>query len=427
MNFKNLFDFFLPPMEGADEWTFRKHRVFVGVCLVSALYAIIYIPLVIIESYPGPLAVIFLFAAINITLAFLLKQKLPLKLLAHIYIATLAIAEARIMYFSGAVYQTATDPQILALLPMMALLFLGFREAILWFLIGVGIIATYGYLETHGVNFPIEMDPKWIPFQTIAAAAGHLLLIFMVINIFENQKNAALLRLSEKNKIIEEEKKRSDDLLLNILPAEVMEELKQTGKTQARNYNLVTVLFADFENFTTITEEMQPEDLVSGIDQYFEAFDHIIEKYKIEKIKTVGDAYICASGLPLPNSDNPVIMLDAAIEMMHATEELTERRKNLGLVSFNVRFGVHSGPVVAGVVGIKKFAYDIWGDTVNTAARMQQNGEAGRINISGTTHDLVKHRFNCSYRGRMEVKNKGMIDMYFVEGRKQETKRQPVA
>jgi class 3 adenylate cyclase len=418
MNFKFVFDYFIPQMPGADEWTYRKHRVFVGVCLVSALYALLYVPLVIVEEYHGPLTVIFLFAAINIFLPFFLRQNVSLKILANIYIAIFAIAEARIMYFSGAVYQTATDPQILALLPMMALLFLGFAEAIFWFLIGTGIIITFGILETHGVNFPIDMNPKYIPFQTVAAAAGHLLLILMVINIFENQKNAALHRLSEKNKIIEEEKKRSDDLLLNILPVEVMEELKQTGKTTARNYDLVTVLFADFKNFTSIIEELPPEELVSGIDEYFETFDKIIENYDIEKIKTVGDAYICASGLPVSNSNNPLIIVEAAIEMNEAINYLKTERTKKGKVSFDVRIGIHSGPLVAGVVGIKKFAYDIWGDTVNTAARMQQNGEAGKINISGTTHDLVKHRFRCTSRGRIEVKNKGAIEMYFVEEKK---------
>ena len=418
MSTKQILDFFIPEIHYSDEWTYRKHRVFVGVCLTSALYALIFAPLAIIEEYPGPLPVIFIFAAINIGLAFLVKQEVSLKILANIYIAVLALAESRIMYFSGAVYQTATDPQILALLPMMALLFLDFRHAIFWFFIGVGIIITFGILETNGVDFPIVMNPKYIAFQTIAAAAGHLLLIFMVINIFEGQKNAAFKRLSEKNKIIEEEKKRSDELLLNILPAEVMEELKATGKTHAKNYDLATVLFADFADFTGITEEMPPEELVSSIDEYFQMMDHIVTKHKVEKIKTVGDAYICAAGLGEGSNNNPVIMVDVALEIVAATKAMNKERYAQNKTIFTMRIGIHSGPLVAGVVGIKKFAYDIWGDTVNTAARMQQNGEPGKINISGTTRELIKHRFNCEYRGRMDAKHKGLIDMYFVDGKK---------
>ncbi|MEO7766523.1 MAG: adenylate/guanylate cyclase domain-containing protein, partial [Ferruginibacter sp.] len=326
MNVKQILDFFIPEMLYTDEWGNRQRRVFVGVCLTSAMYAIIYAPLVIWEEYHGPLPVIFAFAAINLILPFLVKQGVTLKILANVYIACLAMAESRIMYFSGAVYQTATDPQILALLPMIALLFLGLRYAIFWFFIGVGIIVTFGILETHGVNFPIDMNPKFIAFQTIAAAAGHLLLIFMVINIFEGQKNAAFKSLSEKNKIIEDAKKNSDDLLLNILPAEVVEELKNTGTTIAKNYDLVTVLFADFANFTAITEEMPPEELVSSLDDYFTMIDNIVARHNVEKIKTVGDAYICAAGLGNGNSSNPVLMVQAALDIVESIQMINEKR-----------------------------------------------------------------------------------------------------
>jgi len=242
--------------------------------------------------------------------------------------------------------------------------------------------------------------------------------MFTITMVMEIAFIGSLQKLGQKNNIIEEEKKRSDELLLNILLVEIMEELKATGKTQARNYDLVTVLFLDFMDFTSITEEMPPEELVSSIDSYFKLIDDIISKYPIEKIKTVGDAYICAAGLPLGSSDNPVIMIQAVMDVVAALNEMNEKRKADGKTVFEARMGVHSGPLVAGVVGVKKFAYDIWGDTVNTAARMQQNGEPGKINISGTTRELVKHRYICTYRGRIEVKHKGQIDMYFVEGKK---------
>jgi class 3 adenylate cyclase len=376
-------------------------------------------PQVVWMEYYGALTVIICFAIINSILPFLLKSGWKLSMLVNIYITTMALAETRIMYVSGGVYHTATDPQILAVLCLMALFFLGRKMAFFWFFVGVSIIITYGVLQSLGVEFIPQFNPKYILFQTVAATAGHLLIVFMVVNMYDSEKNKALKMLQHKNKIIADEKQRCDDLLLNILPAEVMEELKETGKTTAKNYDLVTVLFADIKDFTSIVENLSPEELVSGIDEYFEMFDRIVEKYGVEKIKTVGDAYICVSGLPVANSSNPVTIVNVGLEMIEAVKELSEKRKNLGQVAFELRIGIHSGPVVAGVVGVKKFAYDIWGDTVNMAARMQQHGEPGCVNISNTTHDLVKHRFNCTSRGLMEAKHKGMVDMYFVSGKKE--------
>lgn len=221
--------------------------------------------------------------------------------------------------------------------------------------------------------------------------------------------------LTIAQKALQEEKQKSDDLLLNILPEEIALELKQSGKAEARNYNCATVMFADFVDFTKIGEKITPEELVTAISAYFEAFDLIIEKYGIEKIKTVGDAYICAAGLPVPTNDNASVMIKSAIEFAQTIKKLNDDRQSRGSVTFNVRIGVNTGPLVAGVVGAKKFAYDIWGDTVNTAARLQEKGEAGKINISGATFEKIKDEYQCIYRGKIKAKNKGEIDMYFVE------------
>lgn len=418
MQLDDFLNSFIPKILTDDVWRFRKHKLFVSVSFVSALYALFFLPTSILENYWGATRVIIFFITCNVAFPFAMRRGVSLKILANAYIITLGISLSWIMYISGGVYHTATDPQLMVLLPVMALLFLNFRAAMFWFVVGVAIIAVFGTLQLNGVNFSPKMDYKYIQLQELLAVCGHVVLVFMVINIFERQKNAAFKSLSEKNELIQLEKKRSDELLLNILPADVMEELKATGKTQARNYDLATVLFLDFMDFTSITEEMPPEELVSSIDSYFKLIDDTVSKYPIEKIKTVGDAYICAAGLPLGSSDNPVIMIQAVMDIVAALNEMNERRKAEGKTVFEARMGIHSGPVVAGVVGVKKFAYDIWGDTVNTAARMQQNGEPGKINISGTTRELVKHRYICTYRGRIEVKHKGQIDMYFVEGKK---------
>ncbi|MFN8299126.1 MAG: adenylate/guanylate cyclase domain-containing protein [Chitinophagales bacterium] len=246
----------------------------------------------------------------------------------------------------------------------------------------------------------------------IAAVSLSLLTIIGVLFV---ARQKTMRELADKNKVIQEEKKRSDELLLNILPEEVMHELKAHGKTQARNYSNATVLFADIKEFTKISERLSPDDLIEALDAYFERFDHVIAKYGIEKIKTIGDAYVCAGGVPSKNEVSAHAMVSAALEFMHEVDRLREERSKIGKQTFEFRIGMHTGQLIAGVVGIRKFAYDIWGDTVNMAARMQQESEAGKVNISGATYELVKDKFACVYRGKHEAKNKGEIDMYFVE------------
>ncbi|MCW5906681.1 MAG: hypothetical protein KIS94_02395 [Chitinophagales bacterium] len=247
----------------------------------------------------------------------------------------------------------------------------------------------------------------------IIAAISLSLLSIIVVLFIGRQKT--LRDLAEKNKIIEEEKRKSDELLLNILPEEVMVELKTHGKTQARNYAKASVLFADIKNFTNISERLSPDELIEGLDAYFERFDKVIEKYNIEKIKTIGDAYVCAGGVPTKNEDNAFDVVQAALDFKKEIDRLREIRTAQGKIPFEFRIGIHTGQLVAGVIGLKKFAYDIWGDTVNMAARMQEAGEPGKINISGATYNIVKSRFACVHRGKLEAKNKGEIDMYYVE------------
>jgi class 3 adenylate cyclase len=222
-------------------------------------------------------------------------------------------------------------------------------------------------------------------------------------------------KVTERTRELEEEKKKSDNLLLNILPDEVANELKLKGRTKAKTYSMVTVMFADFKDFTIVSEKQSAELLVAEIDHCFSAFDHIIQKYEIEKIKTVGDAYICAGGLPVLSYTHAEDVVSAAFEIRDFMLARKNEKEEKGEDPFQLRIGIHTGPVVAGIVGVKKFAYDIWGDTVNIAARMESSSEVGKINISGATYDLVKDKFYCSYRGKIQAKNKGEIDMYFVE------------
>jgi adenylate cyclase len=251
---------------------------------------------------------------------------------------------------------------------------------------------------------------RMMSYSGFAGVAVLLLLSFLAYRNYSNEKKANAI-ISAAHETIKEEKQVSENLLLNILPQHVAEELKAKGDVEAKRFDNVTILFTDFVNFTSTAEKLTPEELVAELHLCFKAFDTIIGKYGIEKIKTIGDAYMAVCGLPSPDEAHAVNIVNAAIEIR---DFMSERKMALGGNGFGIRLGVNSGSVVAGIVGIKKFAYDIWGDAVNTAARMEQKSEAGKINISQTTYELVKDRFTCTYRGEIEAKNKGMMKMYFV-------------
>jgi class 3 adenylate cyclase len=219
------------------------------------------------------------------------------------------------------------------------------------------------------------------------------------------------------NKIIQKEKDRSEELLLNILPEEVAEELKAKGTAEAVQIDHVTVLFTDFKGFTALSELVTPKQLVKDLHECFSAFDRICETHGLEKIKTIGDAYMAAGGLPVPNATHASDAIAAALEMRDFIAEGKARKIAAGQPFFEIRIGIHTGPVVAGIVGVKKFQYDIWGDTVNTASRMESSGEVGHVNISESTYERVKNEPGLTFtsRGKVQAKGKGVLEMYFVD------------
>lgn len=250
------------------------------------------------------------------------------------------------------------------------------------------------------------------------ALLGGALALMLVIGLLINRSRLRAKtnrELATKNAQIEQERQRADELLTNILPAATAAELKAHNTVRPVRYDSVTVLFTDFKSFTKIAETVPPEALIGELDESFRLFDAIVERHGLEKIKTIGDSYMCAGGLPLANDTHPIDAVQAAIDMHRELKALMARKRAEGKPMFEMRIGIHTGPVVAGVVGSHKFAYDIWGDTVNTAARLEQGSEEGRINISGTTYERVKHLYHCTFRGELPAKNKGTIAMYFVE------------
>ena len=220
------------------------------------------------------------------------------------------------------------------------------------------------------------------------------------------------------DKMIQKQFKRSDELLLNILPYKVAQELKHNGYSPARLYESVTVIFTDFRGFTQIAERLSPTELVAELNHCFSMFDDIMSKYGIEKIKTIGDSYMAVAGLPEPNASHAADAVAAVMEVLAFIDGYNRQREAEGKDRFEIKIGLHTGHVIAGIVGKRKFAYDIWGDTVNIASRMESSGLPGRINISETTFEAVKHLYHCTCRGMVEAKNKGELLMYLVDGPK---------
>jgi class 3 adenylate cyclase len=260
-----------------------------------------------------------------------------------------------------------------------------------------------------------ELKNTRFQLGTILGSVIAALVLGFLFFAYRSQSRARR-NLADKNAVIAEEQKRSEELLLNILPSNIAEELKEHGSAKARRHENVSVFFSDFKNFTKLSETLTPEELVLELDYCFKGLDFIISQYpSIEKIKTIGDAYMCCSGLNGKGSNPVADMAAAALDMQEFLYDYKADRQSKGAPFFEARIGIHTGPVVAGVVGNKKFAYDIWGDTVNVASRMESNGEVGKVNVSADTYDAIRYQFSCRPRGKINVKNKGYIEMYFVD------------
>ena len=243
----------------------------------------------------------------------------------------------------------------------------------------------------------------WFGVFTLLGAGAYL------INLYGRFREK-----TRSNQLLNEANERNEALLLNILPLEVANELKANGKTEAKEIAAATVLFSDIQNFTLLSEQMNATDLIAELNHCFSAFDAMLGHYPIEKIKTVGDAYICAGGLPKANATHPMDIARLAIDFQVFMQQYKLQRQAENRPFFEIRIGIHTGSLVAGVVGTTKFVYDIWGDTVNVAARLEQNCEVGKINISEATYQHIKSDFECSYRGEYDVKHKGNVAMYYL-------------
>jgi len=284
-----------------------------------------------------------------------------------------------------------------------SLIFLSPRHALFWFLV-----------YAAGVALTIQLE-AWLPVgNNIPPSVGRLLLTLGVIitslfalgimTYFVDQRNRALTMLRL-------EQQKSERLLLNILPEEVAAELKEAHRTIARHYDAASILFADVVGFTPLSSAMTPSELVDLLNEVFLMFDALTERYGLEKIKTIGDAYMVAAGVPHSRPDHAHVLTRMALDVRDEMARRDFQGRRLAL-----RMGIHSGPVVAGVIGSRKFSYDLWGDTVNTASRMESHGQANVIQITHSTYDLIREEFVCEARGAIQVKGKGEMAVWRVVG-----------
>ena len=414
MRWLQLIEYFLPQDLIDDEDIIRRHRLFISINFITALFGLLYGVLSYFIHFRIGVLTMSVSFVFFILLPFLLRAGITLKWLGYAFGFYTIALNAILVYYSGGLFISPVSPWIILTSPIV-LIFTDFPSALFFTAACVVYVITFAIAKMRIVDFPFTYDSQFHLMFLTLALGGLVIIFFLVTNTFERTKNNALNRLLTKQKELEAEQVKSENLLLNIFPVEIAQELKAKGKAEAKQHDLVTVLFADIVNFTKTAENLSPKALVAELDYCFSNFDAIVGKHKLEKVKTIGDAYMAAAGVPATNTATAEDAVLAGLDMQTFAAKRKIEKTELHEAYFEFRVGIHTGPVVAGVVGDKKFVYDIWGDTVNLAARMQQSGETNKVNISEHTHKLVQHKFKCVSRGKLEAKHKGILEMFFVD------------
>lgn len=405
----NWIDSFLPSGLPDDQDTIRRHRLFIIINFLITLFAVSYGVMSYFIGFRVGMNAMIVSAVFFFIQPFLLKNGIRLYSMGIIFGIYTVLLNIVLVLYSGGLFISPVTPFIVLTSPLV-LIFTNRHTALFFAVLSVLYVIVFAVVKSRIQDFPFTYNEKFHLMFLTLALGGLVLIFFLVTNTFENTKNHALKQLAD-------EQKKSERLLLNILPQKTASELKLHGKTKPQRYESVTVMFTDFVEFTKRSEHISADDLVNDIDFYFREFDEIISRYNIEKIKTIGDSYMCAAGLHTDTGNHAAEMIHAALDIISFVNRIKEERRQVNKLYFDIRIGINSGPLVAGVVGSKKFAYDIWGDTVNTAARLQQSSDPGRINVSAATAREATDQFTFISRGRIATKNKEAIDMFFAEAK----------
>ncbi len=413
---------FIPANYLENEDQLRKARYFVKACLFTSGFSFFYFWVSAYFEMSMPMMAMVLDTVLIGILPFFFLKGLSINISANLFILIGTIGVTWTVFYTGG-FESGTLVWY-GVLPIASLLLIDKKSSYVWSGICIALVIFIGILQIEGYLFENQINPKYVHHFNILTFSGIVLMLFLLALVFENTKQDAFDLLNQKNNLLTKEKKRSDDLLLNILPFDVAEELKENGESEAKDFDNVSVLFTDFKEFTQTAEKLTAKELVHEMNTCFKAFDAILERNKVEKIKTIGDSYMAAGGLPVPADGSIKNTMLAALEMQAFVGKRKEDMDIKGLIAFEMRVGIHTGSVVAGIVGLNKFQYDIWGDTVNTASRMESSGEVGKVNISHATYELLKDDLTFAFenRGKIEAKGKGKMKMYFISLKSQKNK-----
>jgi len=389
----------------SDELRFRKALlvlVCVGILPISLVWGVIYLAL---GATAGLIA--WLYLAVSVGAIAIFSRNRDAAWLLRVELFDILLAPTVSMAFVGGFVGSGAVGLWGILAPLGALIFDGARAGMRWFVAFVGVFLASGLVgELAGGGRSIL--PAWFESTMVAlnvTVGGAVVFLLLVLFVRQREEALADLRI---------EQDRAESLLLNILPRSIADKLKADTATIADQFAAASILFADVVDFTPLSDRLQPAEVVGILDHLFTHFDLLAERYEVEKIKTIGDCYMVAAGVPTPRPDHARVMALIALDMrdaMHAED-------GVGHLGLEIRIGINSGPVVAGVIGRKRFLYDLWGDAVNMASRMESQGTSGQIQVTQATYELLKDEFELEPRGTVPIKGKGDVETWYLVGRR---------